>query len=125
MRRALALLVIAACSGRGPREIGAEPSWRHGTASVTTPAPPPVTTFAPAGPAVTRYNDGLRAPAPSVLGDATLAAVRDAAQKAGMPPPIADARLFKACEELAQIVPEDGVVSYSAVEFALQRNGII
>ncbi len=39
--------------------------------------------------------------------------------------PAADARLFRACTELAAIVPEEGVVGYSLVEFALQRNGII
>ena len=29
-----------------------------------------------------------------------------------MPTPVADARLFRACAELAQIVPEEGVVGY-------------
>ncbi len=52
-------------------------------------------------------------------------AVKDAAIKAGTKVPIADARLFRACEELAEVVPEEGIISYSVVEFALQRNGIV
>src|SRR5439155_1975668 len=48
-----------------------------------------------------------------------------AAKAAGQPAPIADARLFRACAELAEIVPEDGLLRYDAIEFALQRNGII
>jgi uncharacterized protein YkwD len=128
MRRALALLVVSACAGHGPQQIGAEPSWRHGgggaaTGSATDPGAP--ITFAPASAAAQRYNEPLQAPPHTALGDATLAAVRDAAQKLGMQPPIADARLFKTCEELAAIVPEQGVLSYSIEEFALQRNGII
>ncbi len=43
----------------------------------------------------------------------------------GVPVPVADARLFRACAELAQVVPEEGVVGYASVEFALQRNGIV
>jgi uncharacterized protein YkwD len=129
MRRALALLAVAACSGHGPQQIGTQPSWRHGgggtSAGSASGEPAAPITFAPASPAAKRYNEKLEAPPHSPLGDATLAAVRDAAQKAGMPPPVADARLFRACEELAQIVPEEGVVGYSLVEFALQRNGII
>jgi hypothetical protein len=54
-----------------------------------------------------------------------MTALRGAAADAKIPTPIADARLFRACAELAQIVPEDGVVSYELVEFALQRNGIV
>ena len=51
--------------------------------------------------------------------------MREAAARAHLPAPVADARLFRACAELAEIVPEDGVIDYSLVEFALQRNGII
>src|SRR5262249_49719458 len=67
----------------------------------------------------------LQAPPHTPLGDGTLAAVTAAANQAHLPVPAADARLFRACAELAEIVPEDGLVSYSFVEFALQRNGII
>lgn len=127
MIRVLALLAVvaSACTGHGPQQVGAQPSWRK-----TSGAPPlakivgPVT-FAPTTEAASRYNEPVQPPAHSPLGDATLAAVREAAGKAGMAPPVADARLFKACAELAQIVPEEGIVGYSLVEFALQRNGII
>jgi len=127
MRRAVVLLAVAACSGGGPQQIGAQPSWRHGT------PPPPLPPARPAAPvtlpasadAVARYNEPVQPPPHTPLGDATLAAVRDAAQKLGIQPPVADARLFKTCTELAGIVSEAGVVSYSLEEFAMQRNGII
>lgn len=127
MTRAIALLVAfaSACSGRGPQQIGTQPSWRHGAATTTTAKIVGPVTFAPSGEASTRYNEAIPAPPHTPLGDATLAAVRDAAGKLGMPAPVADARLFKACAELAQVVPEEGIVGYSLVEFALQRNGII
>jgi len=54
-----------------------------------------------------------------------LAAVQAAASQAHTPAPLADARLYRACAELAEVVPEEGVVGYTLVEFALQRNGII
>ncbi|MCW5808343.1 MAG: CAP domain-containing protein [Deltaproteobacteria bacterium] len=128
--RALALVAtfvaIAACSGKGPQSVGAQPSWRHGGGS--GPAAAAVqqqVTFAPQGKAVARYNEGVTAPAPTELGDAVLAAVREAAVTARTPQPVADQRLFRACNELAAIVPEEGIISYGLVEFALHRNGII
>ena len=126
MRRALALLAVAACSGHGPQQVGAQPSWRHEAAagSAAPKAVGPVT-FAPSSKAVARYNEPLQPPPHTPLGDATIAAVREAAANAGMQPPVADARLFDACAELAQVVPEEGVLTYSIEEFALQRNGII
>ncbi|MBV8761032.1 MAG: CAP domain-containing protein [Deltaproteobacteria bacterium] len=128
MTRALALLVAfaSACSGHGPQQVGAQPSWRHGT-TAGTEAPKVVApvTFAPSSEAAVHYNERITAPPHTPLGDAALAATREAAGKAGMPAPVADARLFKACSELAEIVPEEGIVGYSLVEFALQRNGII
>lgn len=129
MRRATLLgliVVLTACSGKGPQRVGAQPSWRGSGDRSPTAAPmlAPVT-FAPAGAAVRRYNEPVVAPPPSALGDATVAAVREAAQKAGTRIPVPDARLFRACAELAEIVPEEGIVSYGLVEFALQRNGII
>lgn len=60
-----------------------------------------------------------------MLADITVDAVTAVASRAGLPVPAADARLFEACAELARVVPEEGVVSYSVVEFALQRAGII
>ena len=128
MKRAIAVLAAfaSACSGHGPQQVGTQPSWRRGQAPAAEPATVvgPVT-FAPSIEAVSRYNEPITAPPHSALGDATLAAVREAAGKLGMSPPVADARLYTACSELAQIVPEEGIVGYSLVEFALQRNGII
>jgi uncharacterized protein YkwD len=81
--------------------------------------------FAPASEPVLRYNEPPQAPPHTALGDAVTAAVKEAATRAGGPVPMADARLFRACAELAEIVPEEGIVGYTLVEFALQRNGII
>jgi uncharacterized protein YkwD len=118
----LALLAIAAC-GSGSKRVGSQPSWRgNGTTSGKVMAP---VTFAPTTEPAARYNEPLQAPAKSDLGEAALAAVREAAVAAKLQVPAADARLFRACAELAQVVPEEGIVGYSVVEFALQRHGII
>jgi uncharacterized protein YkwD len=123
VRRLVLIAVVAgACSGRGPQSVGSQPSWR-GKTQVSGPARP--VTFAPSSAPAIRYNEPVAPPPPSPLGDAALAAVRDAALAASRPAPVADARLFRACAELAEIVPEEGIISYSLVEFALQRNGII
>jgi uncharacterized protein YkwD len=115
-------LVAAACSGRGPQSVGSQPSWR-GKTQVSGPAGP--VTFAPSSTPAIRYNEPIVPPPPSPLGSAIVAAVREAAAKAGRPAPVADSRLFRACAELAEVVPEEGIIAYSLVEFALQRNGII
>ncbi len=123
MRRVVVIaLMAAACSGRGPQSVGSQPSWRGKT---QVSGPPRPVTFAPASAPVVRYNEPVEPPPPSALGDAVVAAVRDAAAQARLPVPVADARLFRACAELAAVVPEEGIISYSLVEFALQRNGII
>jgi uncharacterized protein YkwD len=101
--------------------VGTQPSWRHGSGS--THVQPAV--FAPSAQAASRYNEPVQAPPHSPLGDAVIAAVQTAASQAHLPVPVADARLFRACGELAEVVPEEGVVGYGLVEFALQRNGII
>jgi uncharacterized protein YkwD len=117
---AVVLLVLAACGGRTQR-VGTQPSWRNqGAPKQVVPM-----TFAPKTQGAVRYNERLEAPPASALGDAVLASVRDTAGKLNLPPPAADARLFTACEELAQVVPEEGIIGYSVVEFALQRHGII
>ena len=124
-RRVLALAVLAlqaACSG-SPQRIGDQPSWRRGEDKARVAARP--VTFAPASEPAKRYNEPLRPPPPSPLGDAVTTAVRLAAERAGTAVPIPDARLFRACAELAEIVREDVVLAYSLIEFALQRNGII
>lgn len=123
MRRLVLIAVVAAaCSGRGPQSVGSQPSWR-GKTQVSGPAGP--VTFAPSSAPAVRYNEPVVPPPPSPLGDAIIAAVRDAATAADRRVPVADARLFRACAELAAIVPEEGIIAYSLVEFALQRNGII
>ncbi|MEO6777420.1 MAG: CAP domain-containing protein [Kofleriaceae bacterium] len=120
MRWLIALWVVAGCAGP-PQQIGAQPSWRKTTA----PVPIGPMTFAPETEPALRYNEPLQAPPHTPLGDAVLAAVGTAAAQARVPAPAPDARLFRACAELAQIVPEEGVVDYSLIEFALQRNGIV
>jgi uncharacterized protein YkwD len=122
IRGLVVALALAACSGRGPQKLGTQPSWR-GNARVEAPAGP--VTFAPSSQPAARYNEPVQSPAASVLGDATIAAVTEAATKAGTAVPVPDARLFRACAELAEVVPEEGIISYSLVEFALHRNGII
>lgn len=125
MKRALALLVLIACSGP-PKRVGTEPSWRTGSGTTaTTPTPAGPVTFAPGAQPATRYNEPITPPPHTALNDAVIAAVSDAAKKANKAPPIADGRLFRACGELAEVVPEQGVISYGLVEFALQRNGIV
>ena len=119
---AVAVIGLAACSGMGPQRIGAEPSWR-GRGARTSAAGP--VTFAPTTEAAARYNDPLRLAPHSPLGDAVTAAVTEAAGRAGLRAPVPDARLFRACTELAEVVPEEGIPGYAIVEFALQRNGII
>jgi uncharacterized protein YkwD len=114
------LAIAAACSGRGPQSVGAQPSWRSARVEPLKPV-----TFAPSGQAATRYNEPIQKARSSALGDAVVVAVHEAAIEAETQVPIADARLFRACEELAEIVPEEGIIAYSLVEFALQRNGII
>jgi uncharacterized protein YkwD len=110
---AILLLAVVAC-GSGNTRIGAPPSWRGSPSELKTTAAEPVV-FAPAAPGVAMYNLPQRVASPGPLGNAVLKAVRAAAATAGIEPPFADARLFRACEELAQIV----------VEFAMQRNGLI
>ena len=118
MRRAIALVLVVACTGT--QQVGQRPSWRGSDPQIVQPV-----TFAPATQPVTRYNEPIQAPPASPLGDAVIAAVTKAAQKSGRVPPIADARLFRACAELAAVYPQEGVIGYDLVEFALQRNGII
>jgi len=122
MHRWAVLAVVAACSGNtscgGPQQVGAQPSWRQ--PGVVAPV-----TFAPAAQPVTRYNEPVPAPPHTPLADAVAAVVKDEAGKLGTQVPAPDARLFRACAELAEIVPEQGAVNYSLIEFVLQRNGII
>jgi uncharacterized protein YkwD len=123
MRRLVATwIVLGGCIGSAPQRVGSQPSWRGGAHS--TPVAGPVT-FAPTSEPASRYNDAPLAVPHTPLNDAVTAAVRDAAQRAGVHVPAPDDRLFRACAELAEVVPEEGIIGYTLVEFALQRNGII
>lgn len=121
-----ALLFAAGCPKGGPQQIGAQPSWRRDAADAkpvevrSTPI-----TYAPASEAAAYYNAPLVDPPSSELGDAVIAAVRDAAVELGTVVPVPDARLSRACAELAEIAPDDGRLPYRLLEFALHRNGII
>jgi uncharacterized protein YkwD len=124
MRGLVGLLVVAlaACPGQGPQRIGGTPSWRGAPGRVTAVGP---VTFAPSSEPAARYNESPPPVASSALGDAVTAAARDAAFTAGVPAPRPDARLFRACAELADLVLRQGMVGYPVIEFEMQRNGIV
>ena len=71
------------------------------------------------------YNGPVESPPSTALGDALTAIARNAAVHANVPPPTADARLFRACAAIAGVVSQDGIIPYSALQFALQSNGIV
>jgi uncharacterized protein YkwD len=129
MTRAVAamLVILVGACGSGTRRVGGQPSWRGGgpTKAVAETRNIGPITFAPSSVAASRYNELFEAPEKTALGDAVIAATRDVATKAGTVMPVADGRLFEACKELAEVVPEEGVIGYNVVEFALQRHGII
>ena len=125
----LAGLLLVAC-GPGPTRVGGQPRWRKvettgtevaGSNQVAGPI-----TFTPTSTPSAQYNDPPFEPAPSSpLGDAIVAAVDEAAAELAVDPPLADGRLFAAADEIAEVVPDEGVVPYPLVEFALQHHGII
>ncbi len=120
----LALLIAAGCpSSGGPKQVGSQPSWRGSAAPAG--ASIAAVKFAPTTEPAQRYNEPVQTAPRTPLGDAVTAAVKEAAQRAGTSVPVPDARLFRTCAELAEVVPEEGVIGYSLVEFALHRNGII
>jgi uncharacterized protein YkwD len=87
-------------------------------------------TFAPSGKPATHYNDAPSPIPPTPFDDAVVAVIREAAWQAGRSPvPVADPRLFAACEEVAELIPEHrgpgATLATSAIEFALERHGII
>jgi len=120
-------IALVAC-GQGPRRVGGQPRWRKIEAKGTTvagSASGPIT-FAPTSAGAARYNDPPFLAAPSSrLGDAIITAVDDAARQLAVDPPLADGRLFAAADEIAEVVPDEGVVPYALVEFAMQHHGII
>jgi uncharacterized protein YkwD len=122
MRRvAVWVLVVAACS-EGPQLVGSQPSWRNGQTPDRLAAP---VTFAPTTEPAKRYNEAVQAPPATELNTAITTMVKQEAKKLGIPAPVADARLFRVCDEIAEVVPENGVANNAVLEFALQRNGII
>ena len=115
--------------GERPRDPARDPARDPTALELPDPAATAPVTFAPPGAAVARYNDPpLPVPA-TPYGDAVTAATREEALRAGLSVPRADARLFRACADLAELVPEasrdDVALDSEAIEFALQRNGII
>ena len=115
--------MLAACSA-APHAVGSEPSWRRSSpapaATAADPAP-----LAPAGEPAQSYNEPTQPPPHTPLGDAVIAAIADAAQRAHVAPPVPDAQLFRACAELAGIVPQTGLIDYDRELWILQRSGMI
>ncbi|MEM9490471.1 MAG: hypothetical protein AAGC55_15090, partial [Myxococcota bacterium] len=143
MSLGVTMLGLGCPSGQtGPTKIGQQPTWRTNTAdadSATHVGRAPGQTsgertraqtlapmvFAPTGAAVTSYNDPPRTPAPSdPLADAVVAAINDFYARSGGVAPTADGRLYRAADELAEVIPEDTPIAYPLIEFALQRHGI-
>ncbi|HTR53554.1 MAG TPA: CAP domain-containing protein [Kofleriaceae bacterium] len=119
MHRVLVLCLVACAAG--PERVGTQPSWRHapvGTGPVTT-------AYAPTSPPAQHYNEPVQPPEASPLDDAVIAAVRAAADRAHLPAPVPDARLFRASAELAEVVPEDGAVDFAVETWLLQRQGVL
>lgn len=114
MRRLIALITLGVVCACG--------SQTAGTAQKPGQTPRPVTLTS--GGAV-RYNEPLALPPASAPGGMFDVALHDAAASVRVPVPVWDPRLSQACADLASVVPEEGAIAYSAVEFALQSNGII
>ncbi|MEZ4368737.1 MAG: CAP domain-containing protein [Kofleriaceae bacterium] len=121
--------LLGACGGSGGGTgLGTQPSWRQASAFEASTGAGVVgetIDFAPGGPGATYYALSPPPPPQSAIGEAVIAAVGRAATAAGMATPVADGRLFAAASALAPYVPDEGVVSYGLVEFALQHHGII
>lgn len=125
---ALGALVLFSCAGGDRR--GTQPSWRNSSVAATSSERANVdTTFielAPNGTSISEYNNPSRTEPPdSALATAVLTAINEASDELGLEPPVADGRLFQALSELAEIAPLDTPLTYSLIEFAMQRQGII
>ncbi len=131
----LALIAAATACGGGVQRVGSQPSWRaQGAdagelgepAAASLPAERRAMTFTPTSEPAARYNEPSKAAPPSSpLADAVVAAVRDAAAAAKLPAPVADARLFRACAELAELAPDNGTPEVPLIDFVLHRQGLI
>lgn len=123
------LLVAAACGGSGTAR-GGQPSWRKSPGAAASSerlsAKSEFLELRATSTTVSRYNDPPRTEAPrSKLSQIILSAIRHASAESGIPAPTPDGRLYRALNELAEVTPVDTPVTYSLIEFALQRNGII
>jgi uncharacterized protein YkwD len=134
---AVACGLLGACAG-APRPASAPSPASPAELPTEPPAEPPAEPiedsagsipFAPSGEPAERYNGPPPAIPRTALGDAVAAAVREEAARAGLAVPRPDGRLFRACTDLAELVPEPGreqaPFDAAAIDFALQRNGII
>jgi uncharacterized protein YkwD len=123
----LTMTTLAACGGDAKRS--GQPSWRQradfdaSKATVVVPTDP--VTFAPGGSGALYFGLPPQPAPASPLGDAVTRAVASAAATLGKPAPVADGRLFAAAAALAPMVPDEGVISYELVEFALAHVGIV
>jgi uncharacterized protein YkwD len=81
--------------------------------------------FAPKSDPAASYAEPIEAPPQTPFNMSVTAAMQTTAQRVGRPAPMPDARLFRAGAELAEIVPEQGVLDDALVQFALQRQGVI
>ena len=133
IRHALvALVALGAACGGGVQRVGSQPSWRSagpdaGETAASLSAAPAVQaqTFTPTSEPAARYNEPARPPASSPLGDAVSAAVREAAATAKLPEPTPDARLARACTELAELMPQGGALEVDLIQFVMHRQGLI
>jgi uncharacterized protein YkwD len=122
MRRAVWAVLLLGCNS-SPRRVGTPPSWRQ--SDTLKPSALPVVAFEPRTAGATHYaGEGQEVP-DSALARATREVVSRVAGQLGLPAPQADGRLFAAMAELSTLVPDEGVIAYSLVEFALQRHGIV
>jgi uncharacterized protein YkwD len=142
---------LCACSPHAaPAKLGQQPSWRQvgsnadgtdsngvdapgqrsgadETRSVSPPpAPPEQVLFAPTGPSAAAYNLPFSRFTPeSPLYQSIAQAIEDHSRRAGVQPPVLDPRLFAAADDMARVIPEERPLSYTIIEFALHRHGII
>ncbi len=123
------LFVASACGGQGQGQ-GGQPSWRKSPGSAASSehssAKSEFLELHATATTVSKYNSPPRTNAPaSTMSDVVLAAIADASAESGIAAPVPDGRLYRAMDELAAVTPVDTPVTYSLIEFALQRNGII
>ncbi len=139
------ILAAWACtSSAQPKKIGSQPSWRKakaddasesvakggdpavGNSESKRAAEPKAIVLAPSSTATRAYNDPALEPPPSApLEDAIVDTVNAFCNQNGIDVPRPDGRLYKAAAEVASIMPDDGLLSYPVLEFALHHHGII